>query len=508
MTTAADLVVLGGEVHTLADPDQTASAVAVRDGRIVRVGDDYEIRFLQGVETRTVDLDGRVLLPGFIDAHTHLPMVGRYQLHANLRGVSSVEALIDALRGATGETGWVLGFGFDESGWAEPRPPTREDLDRVAGDRPVAAVREDMHTAVVNGAALDALGLAAGDPGVRTENGAPTGVLVEGAAEAVVRATAPDADGVGDLIAAGRELAHRRGVTGIHDMVRRPAVAGTYRRLDRAGELGLRVRLNYLADYLDAVEELGLLPNTGSEFLRTGAIKAFADGSIGSHTARLGDPYADGNGEGEWVTPPEELQSLVERVDGGDRQLAVHAIGDAAIGGVLDAVEAADADPGARHRVEHAELATDEQIERMAAAGVVASVQPNFHKWAGDGGLYEQRLGPRRAARTNRLAALREAGVELAFGSDCMPLDPLFGVHHAVNAPTADQRLPVTEALRAYTFGSARAGFDGNRLGTVEVGKRADFVALDRSPWECPGSIAGIDVAVTVVDGEVVFDGR
>jgi predicted amidohydrolase YtcJ len=142
----------------------------------------------------------------------------------------------------------------------------------------------------------------------------------------------------------------------------------------------------------------------------------------------------------------------------------------------------------------------------MAAAGVVASVQPNFHRWAGEDGLYADRLGDRRT-ETNRLRRLQDAGVRLAFGSDCMPLDPLMGVHHAVTAPTAAQRLGVTEALRAYTLGSAYAGFDEDRLGTVEPGKCADLVVLDESPWEAD-DIGGIDVALTVVDGRVVHDGR
>ena len=188
--------------------------------------------------------------------------------------------------------------------------------------------------------------------------------------------------------------------------------------------------------------------------------------------------------------------------------MTAHAIGDAAIEETISALEATE-DPGAaRHRIEHVELATDEQLERMAEAGIVASMQPNFHRWAGEGGLYDDRLGDERRRRSNRLRRVLEAGVPLAFGSDCMPLDPLLGVHHAVNAPTDAQRLSVTEALRAYTLGAAYAGFDEDRLGTVEVGKRADLVVLEDSPWDRPDRIDEIDVAATIVDGEVVFDGR
>jgi predicted amidohydrolase YtcJ len=507
MTTAADLLLVDGEVHTLTEPDRTASAVAIRNGRVVRVGNDYDLRFLSGVETREIELAGRVLLPGFVDAHTHLAMVGRYEVHADLRGAGSLEGCLDALRDADDGEEWVLGFGFEESGWPEDHPPTREDLDRVAADRPVAAFREDMHTAVVNSAALEALGVAAGEAGVTSANGEPTGVLREAAAERAFRAIEPDREGARELLGTAQRVAHRRGVTGVHDMVRRSSAPEAYRVMDRADELRLRVRLNYWADHLDALEDVGLVTNHGSAFVETGAVKTFTDGSIGSRTARLAEPYADGEGRGEWVVEPDRLRALLERVAADDRQLAAHAIGEAAVEAALSAIEdAGDAD--ARHRIEHAELATADQIARMAAAGVVASVQPNFHKWAGADGLYERRLGAQRARRSNPLATLADAGVELAFGSDCMPLDPLFGVHHAVNAPAETQRLGVTEALRAYTLGSARAGFDEGRLGTVEAGTCADLVALERSPWEHAGDIADIDVALTVVDGDVVYDGR
>ncbi|MGM0399499.1 MAG: amidohydrolase, partial [Halobacteriota archaeon] len=299
-----------------------------------------------------------------------------------------------------------------------------------------------------------------------------------------------------------------KGVTGVHDMVRQSHAPRAYRDLDAAGDLDLRVRINYWSDHLDAVEELGLRPNHGSEFVRVGAIKTFTDGSIGSQTAKVSEPFADAPDEtGTWVVPPAELRELARRVSEGDRQLTAHAIGDVAIDAVLDVLEDLD-DSANRHRIEHLELIDEAGISRLAETGAVASVQPNFHGWAREGGLYEERLGDDRRLRSNPLGLLAAADVPLAFGSDGMPLDPLYGIEQAVTAPTADQRVSVTEALRAYTAGSAYAGFDEDRLGTIEVGKRADFVVLEESPWERPEDIADIDVAMTVVDGEVVFDDR
>jgi hypothetical protein len=537
MTEAADLICTNGEVHALTDPDRTAEAVAVRDGLIVRVGDADEVSFLRGVETRTVDLGGGVLLPGFVDAHTHLPMVGRRLVHADLSGATGPEECVERMRGRGEEsTGtadeWIQGFGYDESEWDESRYLRRGDLDAVSEARPVVAFREDMHVASLNSAALDRLRgeLPRGD--VRREGGDPTGVVVESAVGVAFEAVDPGVEGTRTLVEAAQAHANERGITGVHDMVRGSRAPRVYRDLEREGALTLRARLNYWSDHFDALVEAGLRTNHGSDLVHVGAIKTFSDGSIGGRTARLSEPYDDwpgaeddtpdrgergqaageaegeeGDPRGEWVVPPAELRDLVARADREGFQVAIHAIGDEAVDEAIDALAASDAPGRARHRLEHVELADDDAIERIADLGVVASMQPNFHRWARPGGLYDSRLGDRRT-ETNRLRAFADAGAHLAFGSDCMPLDPLLGVHHAVNAPTEGQRLGVTEALRAYTRGAACAGFDEDRLGTIEVGKRADLVALDRSPWESPDEIRAIDVSLTVVDADVVYDGR
>jgi predicted amidohydrolase YtcJ len=514
MTDAVDLLLTNATVHTLARPDETHEAVAVRDGRIVRVGDAYDLDFLAGVETERIDCGGRVVLPGFVDAHTHMTVVGRKRVHADLSGAAARAEALDRLaaRAAAVDAGApVLGFGYDESVWADGGDYlTRDDLDAVEADGPVVAVREDLHVASLDSAALARFGDDLPADGVRRANGDPTGVVVEAAAEAVLDALAPDPSETATLLRAAQRHANERGVTGVHDMVRRSHAPRVYRDLARAGALTLRVRLNYWSDHLDALAEAGLRTNHGDGLVRVGAIKSFTDGSIGGRTARLSSSYADAPGErGEWTVPPAAFRDLFDRATDAGFQVAAHAIGDEAVDAVVGTYAAADA--GAphptRHRIEHAELASDGAIDRLADADVVASVQPNFHRWAGESGLYDARLGDRRT-ETNRLGRLADAGVRLAFGSDCMPLSPLFGVHHAVNAPTPDQRLGVTEALRAYTLGSAYAGFDEDRLGTVEAGKRADLVVLEDSPWAHPESIRDVDVSLTVVDGDVDDDGR
>ncbi|ELZ33538.1 tim-barrel fold metal-dependent hydrolase [Halogeometricum pallidum JCM 14848] len=510
MTDAADLVLLDGEIHTLCDPDETHEAMAVRDGRIVRLGSTYDVEFLVGTKTETFDLAGDVVLPGFVDAHTHLDMVGRSLVHADLSDASGPDDCVDRLRErldeleSDGDEGWVLGFGYDESGWIESRYLTCEDLDSVSTDRPVAAFREDMHVVSVNSVALDRHLGEMPTEDVRFDGDEPTGVVVEKAVDAIYEAVEPGVEETGELLRAAQAAANERGVTGVHDMTRNSHKPRVYREMDAGGELTLRVRLNYWADHLDSVIDAGLRTNHGSEMVRTGAIKTFTDGSFGGRTAKLSEPYSDDESEtGTWVVDPDELGDIASRADSHGLQLSAHAIGDEAVDAVLDAYENCENPGESRHRIEHAELADDEAIERFAESGVVASVQPNFLKWAEEGGLYASRLGDRRT-ETNRYAALADADVPLAFGSDCMPLDPLLGVHWAVNAPAEEQRLSVTDALRAYTSGAAYAGFDEDRLGTLEVGKVADLTVLAESPWEAD-AIRDVDVSATFVDGRVVY---
>ena len=511
MTDAADLVLTNGEVHTLAEPNETAEAVAVRDGEIVRVDSAYEVDFLNGVDTAVVDLEGRTVLPGFVDAHVHMEQQGQFVVHADLSAADSLAECLELLRtDSADDHDWFFGFGYDESTWHdERRYPTKDDLDEVSTTDPVAAVRVDMHTASVNSVALDLLADELPDGDIRTENGEPTGVVVEDAAEVVRDVVDPDLEGTRDLLLAAQEHAHAKGVTSVHDMVRNSHSPRVYRDLDASGDLALRVRLNYWSDHLDAVVETGLRPGHGSEFVQMGAIKTFTDGSLGSQTAKLSFDYEDAEGRGQWVVPPAELRDVVETADAHGLQVTAHAIGDVAITEVLDAYEERTGDPGAsRHRVEHAELTRPDDVERMADLGVVASMQPNFLQWAFEGGLYDARIGPERRDQVDRFPDYLEAGAPLAFGSDCMPLDPLLGVHLAVNPPTDAQKLTVTQALRAYTSGAAYAAFDEDRLGTVEPGKAADLVVLEESPWAAPDRIEEIDVVMTIVDGDVVYDDR
>lgn len=507
MTEAADRLFSNGRVHTLTPAHERVDAIAVRDGKIARVGSNYEVGFQEGVGTEVIDLDGRVVIPGFVDAHTHLGLVGHYQVDADC-GTDTRRACLDRLRAAsTVRDDWILGFGYDEGRWTDGGYLTCDDLDTVSEQRPVAAFREDLHLVSLNTVAFERVRDEVPNSDIQTRDGEPTGVVTEAGTDAVWEAVGLTGEDARPLLVAGQNRAHAVGVTTVHDMVRRQPIPRAYYDLDGTDDLTLRVRLTYWDDYLDAVIQTGLRPDWGSDRLRVGAVKTCADGSLGSRTAKLSAPYTDGEETGQWLRQPAALRDFADRVERSELQAAVHAIGDEAIAATLDALE--ETDETARHRIEHAEVLSDGMIERLADSGLVVSVQPNFLKWAREGDLYDARLGSDRRQNTNRFADLLAAGAHLAFGSDCMPLDPLFGIQQAVTAPTDGQRLTVTQAIRAYTQGGAYAGFDEQRLGTIEPGKCADFTVLSASPWEVPpDEIADIDVELTVVGGDIVYDGR
>ncbi|MFB6196897.1 MAG: amidohydrolase, partial [Halobacteriaceae archaeon] len=342
MSAQADLVLKNARVHPLTGSGEVPDGVAISDGEILRVDSNYELDFLVDVETTVIDCEGMVVLPGFIDAHTHLQKIGQYQVHADLRDASGPSEAVELLQArAESCSGWVQGYGFDESTWDVKRYLTRDDLDEVSTERPVVAFREDGHTASINTVALDELDLPRDD--VSREDGRPTGVIVEDAVEVVSRELAPDRAQTRELLTAARDRAHRLGITGIHDMVRKSHAPEVYRELDKQGQLNLRVRLNYWSNHLDAVIETGLQTNHGSDFVEMGGIKSFTDGSFGGRTAKLSEPYADDpNERGKWVVSPGELEDLVERADAANLQVTIHAIGDEAIGVALDALESTD----------------------------------------------------------------------------------------------------------------------------------------------------------------------
>lgn len=500
----ADTIFINGIV--LIAGGERAEALAVTGGRIQAVGHTEEIRRLAGPDTKIVDLTGKALLPGFIDAHTHLVSLGLKETGyvLDLSEAGSREEALERVREAVrerGEGAWVLGRGWDESRWPERRYLTREDLDRVAPNNPVALSRVDGHLLIANSRALKLIPVPA-DP---DEFDPQRGMLRERAVERFTREIRPGPDEIEEAIPAGARLAHALGITSVHDIVTADHMRA-YQRLHRLGELKLRVRLNPVVEQLEALIESGLMTGFGDELLKLGAIKLFVDGSIGARNAALFEPYTDEpSSHGKLNYPQEELDALVKRAHENGFQLMIHAIGDRAIAAALDALERAGIGPGERARIEHFELPTAEQLERAQKLGVIASMQPNFLQWSGPGRLYEARLGSERDARIDPHRAAIEKGIALAFGSDGMPFGPLYGIHWAVNAPHPHQRLSVEEALHAYTLGAAYAGFSEGEVGSLDPGKWADLVVLSEDPLQAPERLSELKVEEVYLGGERVY---
>lgn len=509
----ADRIWVGGRIFT-AERDRTwAKAIAVRGGRIVAVGTDAQAERWAGRRTRRVDLRGRVVVPGFIDAHAHMAETAGELGWTRLDGTRDLAHAIERLRTVASRTPpgeWVIGIDWDEAKWPDRRFPNRDDLDHVSTDHPVVARRIDCHVGVVNSLALERAQDLVSVRGFEVDAaGRPTGTLSEDAfAQLHARFESGEA-GIEQNLGRVARMAHRLGITSIHDVVGRSAWRA-YQRAHRAGRLLLRVNGMLRDEALPALVDAGVLSGIGDEWLRLGAVKVFSDGSLGAYTAALAAPYADRpNERGMLIHSPTDLRRTLEEAHRGGLQTATHAIGDAAVRLVVETLATIEREfpaEGLRHRIEHYELPDDDALKKTKAAGLVASCQPNFiGQWSGPGDVYETRLGLERAWASNPYRRILQSGIPLCFGSDGMPYGPLFGIHWAVNGYSEDQRISAEDAVRAYCAGGAYAAFEENRKGTLAAGKVADLVVLDGDPFGAPETIARCRVRETWLDGERVF---
>lgn len=506
MARYADTIFTGARLWSPDGLPEGADALAVIGGRIATLGTSTHIRTWANASTEIVDLGGRTLMPGFVDAHTHLATDGLQAsgLHLDLETTGSLDDVLDRVRDAVQarEAGqWIRGRGWDESRWSDGRYLTREDLDSVAPDHPVALSRVDGHLLAVNSRALETIDVGEDASTVDRDRG----LLRERAAWAFLDEIPLTGDEIETAIRAGIDRAHSLGITGVHDVVDADRIR-VYHQLNRRGALDLRVRLNPLVQYLDELETVGLGSEFGDEWLQLGAIKLFTDGSIGARNAALLEPYTDDDStSGELNYEPSQLHQLVEQAHNTGFQVMLHAIGDRAIEAALSALESAGVTPDDRARIEHLEMPTDEQLRRMAERGIVASMQPNFLQWSGSDGMYDRRLGAERDERIDPHQRALDAGVPLAFGSDTMPLGPIYGLSLAVDAPHEAQRLSPEDALRAYTSGAAYAGFAESHCGSLRAGAWADLVVLSDDPTTIePARFDELRVEATYLGGRLV----
>jgi predicted amidohydrolase YtcJ len=520
------LILYNGAIHTMDPARPLASAVACRDGRILAVGADAAARAAAGPGAESIDLHGRTVIPGLTDAHVHFLWYAVGLSRPNLDGARSLPEALARLRVALGTAGpgeWILGSGWNHEDWARPIFPCRQDLDLLTPDRPVVLRRKDGHSVWANSLALERAGISAktADPagGVidRDEHGDPTGILRENAMDLVLACVPqPGPDSLRLALRAGMARAHAAGLTGIHDM-EGPEALAQFQEAHARGELKLRVTMQIPAGSLDHALALGLRTGLGDDMVRIGHLKLFADGSLGSQTAWMLQPFAGQPGNtGVAATPPEVMEQMVERAAQGGIACAIHAIGDRANRQALDIHQRVCEGPwaGLRQRLEHVQLLHPDDLPRLAQLGVVASMQP-IH--ATSDRYTADRLWGDRCRFAYAWRGLLDSGAVLAFGSDCPveSLEPLQGIYAAVTrkrAAEADsepwhpkQCVTVEEAVRAFTWGSAYACGQENRLGTITPGKLADLVVLSQDIFVSPPeSILAAQVDHCIVGGEVV----
>jgi hypothetical protein len=482
-----------GRIWTMDEAQPYVRQMVVEAGRILAVG--TEAGAIPCDET--VDLGHAVVLPGFIDAHAHFVQMGVQLMELDLRGAASLEEALARVRERVraAEPGeWVIGNRWDESHWPERRYINRADLDAVAPNNPVALWRICGHLCVANAKALEIAQVPNGDAGMD----------VQAYVQPFVK---PSPARLLEAVRAASAAALELGVTSVHEQ-------GSDLRVLCAARpdcLKVKVTAGPPAAKLDALCKLGLPTGFGDRFVRLGAVKFFADGSLGAHDAALYEPYADDPSTLGQLYKPEALVEQLPTAHRHGLQVAVHAIGDRAIDVAVSALRqaiAADPDRPHRHRIEHCELPTSQALETMASLGLIASAQPNFiGEWALEGGMNHQRLGTERYRRTEPLGTLLRTGIRMAFGSDGMPMGPLYGIWSATQHVVPEERLSVEQSVRCYTTGSAYAGFEEDEKGQLTPGFAADFTVLSADPALVPVSqIPAIRVLKTFVDGRCAFD--
>jgi predicted amidohydrolase YtcJ len=546
----ADLVLTHGKIWT-GEPNSAASrrmapaafveAVAISNGRFLAAGASEQIQAYVGPNTQEIDLQGQAAIPGFIDAHVHFIQGGFQLLEIDLKNTRSEAEFVERIgeRAKTLKPGrWMEGGDWDEEAWPDSKLPTRWMIDSVTPNNPVFLSRYDGHAVLANSLALKLAGVTkdtrdrAGGVIVRDPHSLePTGVLKDAAQDLVARVIPrPTPDEFEEALKAGLAEARRVGVTSVQDIsVDGDSPTGSFtgeiellRRAEYEGWLTCRFyEITPIADW-QRLADAGLAQGMGSDFLKMGAVKGFADGSLGSRTAWMWDPFTDDPGNGglplPLMNPPAKMEAAVAASNKAGIQVAIHAIGDRANAEMLDIFARVGGANTARRRfrIEHAQHLRPQDIRRFGKLGVIASMQP-YHA-IDDGRWAEKRIGHERARSSSAWRSLLEAGAPLAFGTDwpVAPLDPLLGVYAAVTRATLDgkhpegwfpeQRLSVEQALRAYTQGSAYAAFEEKEKGTIAPGQLADIVVLSDDLFSIPPErIKEVHVVITIVGGKMVF---
>ena len=513
----------GGRIHV--GDGGSAEALLARDGRVVALGKAKDLK-REASDAELVDLRGGLMVPGWVDAHVHFIWWALQMSQLDLRESKTLDdalGTIAAYARRLPEGAWILGGRFDKNIWGNW--PKATDLDRVTAGRPAALRSRDGHCRWVNTAALERAHVTrdtaapAGGTILCDERGEPTGILQENANSLIDAVVPPPTDD--EMLEAarlGQREAWKRGLIGFEnlDAFRDRLPLASFQRMHAAGELGLRATIGIPRAKLDEALALGLRTGFGDEWLRVGHVKFFTDGALGSQTAALDEPYAGSQQRGILTIEPETLTQEVARAAAGGIAVAIHAIGDRAVHVALDAIAPTRRiAPELRQKVEHVQLVRADELERFAALGVIASMQP-IHATS-DRDLADRYWGPERTKRAYPWRTLLASGARLAFGSDAPvePIDPLLGIYAAVarrrpgdtHAWTPEQKLNFEEALAGYSSGPAYALAREGMSGTLAVGMFCDATVVDRDLALLPeADILAATVRATVTAGTVRYE--
>ena len=532
---AADLVVTNANIRTMDAKRTVARSMAVIGRKIKAIGSDAEIKPWIGPGTRVIDAGGRTVIPGFNDAHLHFMSTGAQRSQVDLgKGVTSAAEFVRRLKEFAAKLPkgrWIEGGRWDHENWTPAELPTAAMIDAATPDNPVFVSRLDGHMSLANSLAMKQAGVdkntkdVAGGEIVRDAAGNPTGIFKDTAESYIDRVIPnPSFEEKMEQAVAATEYAASLGITSAQEMGSSALDIGVYQELLRQGRLKTRLYACTPLAVFKRWQDVGVRQAFGTPMLRVGCLKGYADGSLGSTTAWLFDPYADApntSGLPRADVTTTMKQNIID-ADKAGLQVNIHAIGDRSNAVILDYYGSLDEANGARDRrfrIEHAQHLRQEDIPRFGKLKVVASMQPmhvyDDGKWAG------KRIGPARLKGTYAFRTLLDTGAVLAFGSDSpvANLNALFGIYAAVTRQTSDlknptgwvpeQKITVDEAVRAFTWGSAYAEFQDDEKGTLEVGKLADFVILSADIFTIDASkIREVKVLTTVVDGKVVFDAK
>jgi predicted amidohydrolase YtcJ len=533
---AATLIVTNAAIYTVDKQFPKAEAIAVIGDRIVAVGSNSEIDLWRGPQTKVIEAGGKLVLPGFNDSHVHFTQGGAQLDQVQLTDAASPQEFarrIAAQMSKTQKGEWILGGRWDETKWSKPELPTKELIDPVTRDTPVFVERYDGHEGLANSAAMKLAGISAKTsdvPGgiiMRDASGNPTGIFKDAAQELIYK-TIPPMSHQQRLRAAQRALEHAAslGVTSVQHMNPEFADVAAYSELAEKGELSTRIYAVPMETNWEDQAKIGIRRSWGSTYLRLGAVKGYADGSLGSSTAYMFEPFTDAPGNRGLLSnemhPPSAMRERLMRADAAGLQSRIHAIGDRAISMILDIFTDIEKEHGyhdQRFTIEHAQHMAEKDFERFANLHVIASMQP-YHA-IDDGRWAEKRLGHARARYSYAWRSFLDHGAPLAFGTDwpVAPLNPMLGLYAAIARATLDgknpdgwipeEKITLSEAVEAYTMGSAFAEFQERDKGSITPGKLADMVILSDNIFDLkPEAIRNVKVETTIVGGKIVYSGR